>query len=267
MGWNHQPEYTWLITSHVIFVVKLNLQMQKVVHPYVKILQILSQCSQSQQRAWQYHELRAETERLKAADVAATLLLSEKEEALSHGRIVGFKFQSGRILIEPFVWISGRGNLFEFLCSERGGFKDMGGPFNSSRVSFGSCFVLPWAGCASVSWGLFACWLLLCSKTAHCWWGKPFERVLGGWALCLNVLRKTHSPATSEYVKYCETLRSYWYQYWKCWSCKLQSNLIVVESVLKTANLFPSSHSSCQCVSVSWSWKWPCRNCASPETT
>ena len=58
--------------------------MQKVVHRYVKILQILSQCSQSQQRAWQYQELRAETERLKAADVAATLLLSEKEEALSH---------------------------------------------------------------------------------------------------------------------------------------------------------------------------------------
>ena len=47
----------------------------------VKILQILTQCSQSQQRAWQYQELRAETERLKAADVAATLLLSEKEEA------------------------------------------------------------------------------------------------------------------------------------------------------------------------------------------
>ena len=22
MGWNHQPEYTWLITSHVFFVVK-----------------------------------------------------------------------------------------------------------------------------------------------------------------------------------------------------------------------------------------------------
>ena len=62
----------------------LNFQMQKVVHRYVKILQILSQCSQSQQRAWQYQELRAETERLKAADVAATLLLSEKEEALSH---------------------------------------------------------------------------------------------------------------------------------------------------------------------------------------
>lgn len=77
--------------------------MQKVVHGYVKILQILSQCSQSQQRAWQYQELRAETERLKAADVAATLLLSEKEEALSHGRSVWFKFQSGSILIKPFV--------------------------------------------------------------------------------------------------------------------------------------------------------------------
>ena len=114
MGWNHQPEYTWLITSHVFFVVKLNFQMQKVVHRYVKILQILSQCSQSQQRAWQYQELRAETERLKAADVAATLLLSEKEEALSHGRSVWFKFQSGSILIEPFVWISRQGNLFEF---------------------------------------------------------------------------------------------------------------------------------------------------------
>jgi len=92
MGWNHQPEYTWLITSHVFFVVKF-LELPDAESGYVKILQILSQCSQSQQRAWQYQELRAETERLKAADVAATLLLSEKEEALSHGRSVWFKFQ------------------------------------------------------------------------------------------------------------------------------------------------------------------------------